>query len=181
MIRTLYFVLFCAFLSACSSTTLIVTSGKDKFKIKEEMSVAVTLLGESYPFDENCKSTCKSCDPGLDAARWWVDSLGANELVLRYEFSFRYDTLTNKEFKGTLRSERKKNMFKVITYDKRPAYVYKIPVEVEYRKFAYDTLSTLTYSERATCYRGSPIKAIFNNPNRIRKINMQGALREFQR
>lgn len=181
MIRILYLLLFGAVLSACSSTTLLVTSEKNKFKIKEEMSVAVTLLGETYPFDESCKTTCKLCDPALVAARWWVDSLGENAFVLRYEYSFQYDTITNKEFKALLKSERKKNLFKVLSLEKRPAYVYKIPVEVEYKRFKYDSLSTLTYSEKPSCYRGSPLKAIFNNPNRIRKINMQGALFEIKR
>ncbi|OFZ07074.1 MAG: hypothetical protein A3D92_24785 [Bacteroidetes bacterium RIFCSPHIGHO2_02_FULL_44_7] len=181
MIRTLSLILFGAFLSACSSTTLIVTTAKNKFKIKEEMSVAVTRLGESYPYDENCKSTCKDCDPALNAARWWIDSIGDTELILRFEYSFHYDTITNKEFKSRLKSERKKNMFKVLSIEKRPAYVYKIPVEIEYRSFVYDSIATLTYSEKPSCYKGSPIKAIFNSPNRIRKVDMQGAQREIKR
>lgn len=172
-------ILFLGFISlvmaSCSSTKLIIDSNKDKHKLKLESTVAITLKGEAYPFDLSCKSTCKSCDEALAKARWSIDSLEEDAMVLRYIHSYEFDTLSNLEFKELSKSERKKDLFRVLVIGKKPAYVYKIPKDLERKRVRYDELATITYSDRPECYKGSPIKAIFHKPNKIRKIEMPGA------
>ncbi len=175
MIRSVLFIAILALLASCKYSKLVIHASNGKFKIKENTSIAVTMKGEAYPFEEACNSTCKSCDPKLAAARWLIDSLRTNEIVLRYEHTFRYDTISHGEYKSRSGKAQRTNLERVINIDRRPWYVYKIPVDVERKTYSYDQLGTITYSYRPECYRGSPIKGIFANPNRVRKVEMEGA------
>ena len=162
-------------LFSCSNPKLIIESGKEKHKLKVNSSIAVTMNGETYAFDESCKNTCRNCDTLFQNSRWWVDSLGTDALVLRYEHTFKFDTITNKEFKARSKVERRTHVYKVLVYEKKPIYVYKTPVDVERKQIRFDQMESITYSDRPRCYRGTPIKAIFHNPNKIRKIVVPGA------
>jgi hypothetical protein len=175
---TPYISLLLAFylLTACAGSKMIIESGKSKHTIELKTSVAITLKGEPYRFDENCTNTCKLCDSVLVQSRWTVDSLSEDAIRVRYVHSYVMDTITNKEFKSLSRADRKEDLLKVIVIDKKPAYVYKIPDHVEQKVIRLDQMEYITYSDRAQCYKGSPIKSIFNNPNEIRKITMQGSL-----
>lgn len=173
--RKLTFFSFLFVLVSCSPTKLTVRNEDGKYDIEQGMTIAVTKKGEKYQFDEACRSICKDCDQQLERARWWVDSIRTHEMVLRYDYEFRFDTIPNVEFKSRSKYERKTHFYRVLSIEKRPWYVYKIPTRTEYKTVSYDSLMYITYSYKNKCYRGSPFKAIFANPNRIRKVNMEGA------
>lgn len=175
-IFALFSAVFFLSLLACSSPKMIIESGKTKHKLKVNSSLAITMKGEIYPFDESCTKTCKNCDSVLVNSRWTMDSLGVETFLLRFEHSYIFDTISNREFKDRSKSERKKNIHAVLVNEKKPIYVYKIPDSVEYKLVRVDQLETITYSDRPECYKGSPFKSIFHNPNKIRKIMMPGAL-----
>jgi hypothetical protein len=159
----------------CSSSKLLIESGKTKHTFRVNSSIAVTHKGDPYLFDVECKNTCKQCDSTLTQNRWSIDSLGADALVLRLERTYQMDTLSNLEFKALKRSERKKNVHAVLVFEKKPVYVYKTPVLVDRQVVRFEDIQTITYSERAECYKGSPLKSIFHNPNKIRRIELPGA------
>lgn len=162
-------------LYSCKETLFVIENQDGKYKVQEGMTIAITKKGESYPFDIACKTTCKECDPLLAKSRWIVDSIRSKEIVLKYERVFTYDTLTSQEFRSVPKKERQSHFYKVIAINKKAHYVYKIPVEVDYMSIAFDTLETITYSDARKCYKGSPIKSIFSNPNKIHRVNMKGA------
>lgn len=153
----------------------IVENEDGKFKVEKGMSIAITKKGESYPFEITCESTCKECDPIFDKSRWIVDTIRTKDIVLKYERTFKFDTIDSKTFNGLPKKERQPYFHKVIAIEKKAHYVYRIPVEVDYKTVSYDTLETITYSYSNKCYKGSPIKGIFANPNKIRRIKMKDA------
>lgn len=153
----------------------IVTNDEGKFKVEKGMSIAITKKGESYPFEMACESTCKECDPIFDKSRWIVDTIRTNDFVMKYERTFTLDTINSKAFNSMPKKERQPHFYKVISINKKAHYVYKIPVEVEYMTIRFDTLETITYSYSNQCYKGSPIKGIFANPNKIRRVQMKDA------
>lgn len=175
MNRYLIAISLLTFLYSCKETMFIVKNEDGKFKVEKGMSIAITKKGESYPFEMECESTCKECDPLLNKSRWIVDTISTIGVVLKYERTFKFDTIDSKTFNSLPKKERQPYFYKVIAIEKKAHYVFRTPVEVDYMKVGYDTLETITYSYSNKCYKGSPIKAIFANPNKIRRVNMKDA------
>ncbi|GEM_PF-6893789 len=177
MKRTFPFVItICAFLLVqCSVDRLIIKSESGKYKIKATHTIAVTEKGKVYPFNEACKSLCKECDPLLANVRWKIDSLYSDRIVLKNELTFLLDTITQQEFRTLSHIERKKDFLRLISIGKKPYYVYKIPEDIEYQTFYFDSLGWITYSYKDECYHSGPLQRIFANPNKIRRINMEAA------
>lgn len=173
--RLSFIILTSILVSSCSSTRLIVKSDKGKAVIKESMSVAVTMKGEHYSYNEDCKSICKECDPLLHHSLWKVDSIMNNYVVLRRDLEFMYDTIPQSAFKNFSRHDKKTNLEIVIIMNKKAAYVYKIPTKSEFEKIAYDSLNALTFSYKDKCYHAGPLQKMFANPNKIRRAWFQGA------
>ena len=170
-----FFAIATLLFSSCSSTRLIVKSDRSKAVIKESVNVAVTLKGETYSFNEDCKSICKECDPLLHHSLWKVDSIKNNYLVLRHDLEFVYDTIPQNVFKRYSRNDKKINLDEVIIMDKRAAYVYKIPTKSDFRKITYDNLHAITFSYKDKCYHAGPLQKMFANPNKIRRAWFEGA------
>jgi hypothetical protein len=161
-------------LQGCSHTKLIVKSESGKNKIKEGATGAITLKGEAYPFPD-CKSICKDCDSLYKSSRWEFDKLGPDQLVLKRVLEFKYDTLTQDEFKAQQRSTRWENFDKLISFNKEPLYIYQTPTKIDTMTLKFIDIETLTYSYKDKCYKGGPFQSMFANPNKIRKVEMQGA------
>ena len=161
-------------LTQCKIDKLIIKTEDDKYTIKENMSIAVTAKGEAYPFNKECKSTCKECDPLYANSRWKIDSIQETRLVLKNELTFVYDTIPQSEFKRRSKHDKKTNLIRVLSIEKRAFYVYKIPVDIEYKTVYYDSLSMITYSYKDKCYRGGPFQRMFADPNKIRRVAMEG-------
>lgn len=160
--------------SGCAQEKLIVKSDT-KERIKLGMPVHIARVGETYPLNRDCKSTCKECDPLFNAWEWYLDSISSDYLVLRHNEAYTYDTLTQKEFKVRTRNEKKLYLDAVLAIDKQPMYVYKIPTVSHFDKIPYDSMQVLTFSYKKECYRGGPFQRLFANPNKIRRVNMEGA------
>lgn len=163
-----------SFLIGCSQTKLIVKSTSGKHKVKTGATGAITMKGEAYPFQE-CKSICKDCDSLYANSRWKFKQLFSDRVLLQRILEFKYDTLTQKEFKAQVKSTRWENFDKLINYEKQPLYIYQTPTKVDTMTVSYSDIETITYSYKDKCYKGGPFQRMFSNPNKIRKVEMQGA------
>ena len=161
-------------LQGCSQVKLIVKSESGKHKIKAGSTGAITMKGEAYPFPE-CKSICKDCDSLFKISRWKFDQLASDRLLLKRVLEFKYDTLTQVEFKAQVKSTRWENFDKMISFNKEPLYIYQTPTKIDTMIVKYADIETLTYSYKDKCYKGGPFQSMFANPNKIRKVEMQGA------
>lgn len=161
-------------LIGCSQTKLIVKSTTGKHKIKTGTTGAITMKGEAYQFQE-CKSICKDCDSLYANSRWKFKQLFNDRLFLQRVLEFEYDTLTQKEFKAQVKRTRWDNFDKLINYEKQPLYIYQTPTKVDTMTVSYGDIETITYSYKDKCYKGGPFQSMFANPNKIRKVEMQGA------
>lgn len=161
------------FLTQCTLSKLVIKNDDGKFKIKERMTVAVTSKDQTvYPYNESCKSTCKECDPLFQSSRLEIDSIGADALLLKRVYSYTYDTVYHEDYKLMHSKNKKENLYVILALEKKPVYVYKIPTEVEYEKWRYDELGSITYSYKSECYHGGPFQKMFADPNKIRRVKM---------
>lgn len=173
-LKSYVFLLLVVTLSGCAQEKLIVKSDS-KERIKLGMPVHITRLGETYPLNRDCKSTCKECDPLFKSWDWYLDSISHDYLILRHDEAFTYDTLTQKEFKIRTRNQKKLYLDAVLAIDKQPMYIYKIPTVSHFDKIPYDSMQVLTFSYKKECYRGGPFQRLFANPNKIRRVSMKDA------
>lgn len=157
----------------CKVNKLIIKTDDGKFKIKEDMSLAVTAKGETYPFNLECESICKECDLLFNESRWDIDSIGETSMKLRNELSYDYDTIPQRAFRKRSKYSKKTYLEKVISLDKKAYYIFKVPIDVNYKTVKYDSISDITYSYKPECYKGAPIRGMFANPNKIRRVHMQ--------
>ncbi|MEJ6776048.1 MAG: hypothetical protein QNK85_01835 [Crocinitomicaceae bacterium] len=166
--------LYTSLFVGCSQTKLIIKTEFGNHIIKPGTKGAITMKGETYPFKE-CESICKDCDSLYARSRWEFKGFYNDRLLLHRTLKFDYDTLTNQEFKNKIRDTRWTNFDKLISVGNKPLYIYRIPIKIDTMTVRYSDIETLTFSYKEKCYKGGPIQSIFVNPNKIRKVEMQGA------
>ena len=157
----------------CTHTKLIIKTDDGKEKIKDDMSIAVDKKGKKINFNDDCKSICKNCSPVLQNTRISVDSIMGSYIVLRRDLEFMFDTIPQSQFKMRSKRDKKTNLEIVLSIDRRPFYVYKIPTKSERERINYDDIQRIIYSYKDKCYRGGPFQKLFSNPNKIRRLNME--------
>lgn len=166
-------ILVITLLASCNPIKLIIKNDGDKEVLKLNMPIVITEPGEAV-LEMDCKSLCHGCDTTFMNASWMIDSLRTPSMVIRRDLAFKFDTITNQEFKNRSKYDRKKNFEKVIAINKKAHYIYKMPTETIRKELFYNEMGTITFTYRTKCYKGL-FERMFANPNKFRQISLKGA------
>lgn len=162
-------------LTSCAKSVLTIKNNEGKYKVKEEMSVALTKKGEPYLFNKDCPTLCQSCDPHLDDARGIVESIDSKGITMQYGTEFKYDTLSFMQVRSMKKKERKKDLYKVIRDRPNGKFIYRRVLNYNTVVVPLDSLATITYSSLTHCSMMAKMKKPFSKPNKIYRANLEGA------